>query len=749
MNNTNFQEQSTWGAAEPVEALHQVAGLCQKVAPLELKVSSDGSSFHLSGDDKILRKGILSARGKLTDDSVILVKIEVFRGPNNIQVSSNSFFKHLSALGGKTRIIPPPEKVSEHSTLWVELKVKASPMSMTRSGAFFSELKNIDKLARILQAELPVIRTDFELVKLYKNFAETLEPVHPWQADGSKAGAMLLNWARETIDFLTGSSCVAIASSSSSTVNIALAAMALASQEVGRSLGQLIFPAISAKRLVELTRKAPGTIVVPAVKVSLGTSPYELGNAMQALLASLSDANRPVVFTGRYEELQLIFHGGQGGMSDPLIPVLRHIPDVPLEILTRFTIQSDGRLVGGLPKSVEEELTRETLDAVQNLSPNEQKRILPVVSRRTVNMRAATKKTAMPPVASFASTVSGISETLAGLSPRPRVSRSPDVQERFTKVLTDPELLPFIQEHLLAQDYALEQLVSRLRMECLTRPLHQPIRYCAQGTPATGKSESAALLAQRLGIPHINIDAASMPDYHTAAAQLLGSGRGIVGSHQSGRLEQAAKHHAGVLVEVSDLDHASPFVRSALADLFLQILENGEAQSSVGAMFSCANLIFAFTMNLPGGMDETVRKGIGFNNAPSRGDINKRVVSEIKMMLSGAFLSRIGTPILFEPLDGEALAAIIERAIKRAILSAADRLHSHIQEVILEAGTGLKVISSLETSIASFGARALLEHGRSMAAEAFTKLQQGGGLLSGKTLLVTATSDGKVNINPL
>ena len=26
MNNTNFQEQSTWGAAEPLEALHQVAG---------------------------------------------------------------------------------------------------------------------------------------------------------------------------------------------------------------------------------------------------------------------------------------------------------------------------------------------------------------------------------------------------------------------------------------------------------------------------------------------------------------------------------------------------------------------------------------------------------------------------------------------------------------------------------------------------------------------------------------------------
>ena len=138
------------------------------------------------------------------------------------------------------------------------------------------------------------------------------------------------------------------------------------------------------------------------------------------------------------------------------------------------------------------------------------------------------------------------------------------------------------------------------------------MRYCAEGTPATGKSESTVLLAEWLGIPYICIDAASMSSSHTAAAQLLGSGRGIVGSYQSGRLEQAAKHHAGAVIEVSDLDHAVPEVRAAMADLFLQILENGEAQSATGAMFSCANLIFVFTMNLPGGQDAKVHQGIGF-----------------------------------------------------------------------------------------------------------------------------------------
>ena len=54
---------------------------------------------------------------------------------------------------------------------------------------------------------------------------------------------------------------------------------------------------------------------------------------------------------------------------------------------------------------------------------------------------------------------------------------------------------------------------------------------------------------------------------------------------------------------------------------------------------------FAFTMNLPGGTDETVRKRIGFNDAVSRRDVTADVAVHIKRMLSGAFLSRVGLPI--------------------------------------------------------------------------------------------------------
>jgi ATP-dependent Clp protease ATP-binding subunit ClpA len=230
-------------------------------------------------------------------------------------------------------------------------------------------------------------------------------------------------------------------------------------------------------------------------------------------------------------------------------------------------------------------------------------------------------------------------------------------------------------------------------------------------------------LATLLGVPFINIDAASMSDYHTASAQLLGSGRGIVGSHEPGRLEQAAKHHTGAVIEVSDLDHAAPSVRSQLADLFLQVLGSGEIQTATGAMVSCANLIIAFTMNLPAGSDERAHRSIGFGDAPSHREVSQRVIAEIKTMLSAAFLSRVGSPILFEPLAEDSLAEIARRAVEESVASALSRMGMAFSEIIVNQDVGNAVLAAVEVNLTSFGVRALVEKARSLSADAVLALK--------------------------
>lgn len=582
------------------------------------------------------------------------------------------------------------------------------------------------------------------ITRLYKDIPD-LEPVFQLRADFTQMDASILEWARETMDLLCGSPSVAIAAPSSVLEDFALSALSSAGKELSRPIARLVVPNVNGRALVELARRAPGLVAVPAVSISLGTNFYEMGNEMKAMLAALSDFGKHAIFIGTYEQLQSIFHGGQGGMSDPLSPVVRRVPEIPQDILVRFAVQSAARRIGGLSPIAEDEVK----GSLSVLPDAEQIRILKVVANRSVHIWNKGKKALVTPTAVYANQVSELSETLAGLNAKPRVRRSAETQDRFVKTLTDLRLLDQLNDQLLGQDRALEQLVNRLRMEVLTRPLHQPIRYCAQGTPGTGKSESAQIIAQKLGVPHINIDAASIPDYYSAAAQLLGSGRGIVGSYQSGRLEQAAKHHTGALIEVSDLDHANERVRSGLADLFLQVLETGEAQSAAGAVFSCANLIFAFTMNLPDGMDEAVRKGIGFNQDSSRDAITAKVVMEIKKMLSSAFLSRIGTPILFEPLNSESTAAILERAIQSAVVAAAKRLRLNSADIIVESGLGAKVISSLRTNLESFGARALLEYGRSLAADAVLRLSRESSSFCGKTLLISAGPNSQLSVQPV
>jgi hypothetical protein len=702
------------------QTLLQIAELSKNAVQLELKVASDATSFMLSPRSGITTEpGILSVAGRLTDDGIIVVKVELFRSLDEVRVSAPAFCGLLSRLGEKTRLSPPPDGLAVEGSLWAELKVKATPLSVTRASALLAEFTTLSEMAKLMQAGLPAALSDSAITQLYAELTGVLAPIHPWMQPDPASAASLIAFGRRVLDFLSAGLSIAIASAFTVQQDAALAVVAQAARESNRTLGRLVLPSVNARGLLEVVRKAPGTVAASVANLSLGSSPYELGSDMLALLSTLADGNSPVAFYGRFEDLQAVFHGGQGGVSDPLRPVLVRAPEIPLESLARFAVISAGRLhPGSLPQSALDELTSDAIAALGGLPSSVQKKILPALARRSAGIRASGRKSLPGVSADFAAEAGGLSETLSGLSPGPRARRAAQVQELLTRILTDPSLFDYFREHLLAQDTALRGLSDRLAGEALTRPRHQPIRYCALGTPATGKSESAALLARRLDVPLINIDAASMSDYHTAAAQLLGSGRGIVGSHQAGRLEQAAKHHTGVVVEVSDIDHAVPSVQSYMADLFLQVLDAGEAQSSIGPKFSCANLIFAFTMNLPGGVDERIRQSMGFSRAPSRREVTAGVAAEVKSMLSGAFLSRIGTPIVFDPLDGPALAQIVARALQNAVRSAAERLGFAVAEVAVTPGAGEAVLACFESKLVSFGARALLEHARDLSAKA-------------------------------
>jgi len=585
-----------------------------------------------------------------------------------------------------------------------------------QQSTFREQIGQIKRLADIL---CPVRRNEAELAALkksYENFEGTLIPVLPWfRGDSAPLPSDLRDWAEHIVEFLQAGLSVAIDAASDMEQALALAAVAEAEMNIGSSLALPKSVSIPCQLLLSLTEKAPGTIAVPARTLSMATNLYELNNETTSLLSALSNANTPCVFFGAYGELQNVFHGGQSGHNDPLSPVVCHLPDVDMAVLSAFAADHIARNSSAVAPGMIADITRETLDILRNNVPREKTRsLIGPLTRRIVATRARPGRPEAP--SEFVRDVAQRSETLGGLSVEPRGGRAERIQQHFLERITSPGFFEFLTATLFGQEEALASFISVLRREAMTRTMHQPWRLALQGTPGIGKSDCLSLLARWCGIPYVIIDAASMPDPHTASSQLLGSGRGIVGSFQAGRLQQIARHFNGAIVEIADLDHAEPSVRSSLGDLFLQVLETGEAQSATGAVFSCANLLFGFTLNLPDGKDERVFQRVGFGNTPTQAEIRRDVCREIRHMVSGAFLSRIGEPILFAPLTGETRVRIVERALRHAVETALNRMGASSFRIDIAQGAGQRIVEGLDRTAITFGARGLVERARAEAA---------------------------------
>ncbi|BBO80665.1 hypothetical protein DSCO28_12310 [Desulfosarcina ovata subsp. sediminis] len=739
--------QKPWGDAGPSEALDQLAKLAATFMSAAVKRSADRSSFRIEQDHPNAGPGIEALNGRITAANALEIKVRLVTLPDGIRVGDN-FVKCLLETSKEFQLAePPPPGDSANREIWFEFQGKASPLGPSRESAFLKRLETLNDRAKRLQADIPVTVVEPDLDKIYKDHLEYLNPVYPCGADEINGLPTMTDWAQENYDLLAARCSVAIVSPDSVLTDFGLAIMAFVFLKKGSSLGRFVQTQLTTQLLLEMANKAPGIIVVPADRLTMGTNPYSMGRDVQSLFSSLKSMGRTVLFTGTFNELRTALGRGQGGKSDPLEPVVRHIPGIPMETLAQFAVRSEARRYGGLSRSDERKLAKEISDVLAKDRRSAQHRLLSNLVSWTMAEQSKGRAIASGSLRTFLGRLQKPTETLGGLGHRPKTERAPHVQRHFLKVLDDPGLIAFFRSRILGQDRALEQIIGRLlEMVTAEQKLYRPLCYLAQGTTGTGKSESARLLARALGIPLHTINVASMKIPEMANTRLYGSSPGFVGSYESGILEKLAKEHLGVVVEVMDLDHAPPEHRSGIADEFLQVLDDGVAESGSGTIFSCANLIFAFTSNLPEGRDEKLRRSMGFGESPSLDQIESDVRKEVKSLFSPAFLGRVGDPILFGELDHETLAIILEKAVATTIRTIADRHGEAIGQVVLENGLGMAVVSSSRLARAVLGARSFMDLGRSLGAKAYRQFRHSGPGPDGNNLIVSRNNTGELLI---
>ena len=99
--------------------------------------------------------------------------------------------------------------------------------------------------------------------------------------------------------------------------------------------------------LPEILRRAPGPVSVPALSLAVGTSPYEMGREVQAVLQALHRIGKPMIFSGTFGQLQAVLNGGPGCKNDPLNPVVLHLPEISAEPFFQFLVHQTAGTAGG------------------------------------------------------------------------------------------------------------------------------------------------------------------------------------------------------------------------------------------------------------------------------------------------------------------------------------------------------------------------------------------------------------------
>jgi len=725
-----------WGADPEKQALKQVGALIESKYDFDLEFTPDDSAF--KSRDRGHHPGMGYVFGEIIDASIIQLQLQLIKFIGDVNVSGPAFSRHIAKLGRKCEF----RETDRSSSLWVELKLNAVPLGYTQENTFHDELEKINEVALALQQEIPSFSKQ-ELLDEYKGLHE-LEPILNLEYD--KQEMLEIDWSffRETMSLLEGGVNIALCSPSEVLTDYAIDKLAFVIRDYGISLAKYLPPVISPLTLLKQATLAPGRIVANASSLNLGTNPYELSSEMQNTLRSLTDSGSPVIFTGSMEELQIL-SGGQGGRPDPLLPVIRRIHEISLNSLVTFSISYMAQSSRVITESKKAKMKTELVQVLKDLPNAEQYRILPMLTRRLV----AAQKHQQPNfnLPEYVCQIQGQTESLGGLGASSRKRRPIQVQQNF-KHLLEPGFMTYVNQYIFGQEAAIQEAVQRLNVgiQC-----HLDTPPCALfiGPPGSGKTQFSELMGEFLNIDYRRIDAASKDS--TGINSLLSSGTGYVGSNKPGTLEKACKNHGGTILEISDLDHARPSVRSALADLFLFSLE-GSIESGNGSIFSTSSIIFIFTINLPGDKIEKTRKNIGFNNFLTRELIRNNMTKEICQLFSGALLSRLGQPIIFDPFNPQTMARIIEKGVRKSIeeMIAPENLDLRFSgEIKIDERVGKSLLTPiLEHEARTHGGRILYDSGLEAGAEKISGLGWTKKIISGKDLLVLPAdaSDGSINI---
>jgi ATP-dependent Clp protease ATP-binding subunit ClpC len=234
--------------------------------------------------------------------------------------------------------------------------------------------------------------------------------------------------------------------------------------------------------------------------------------------------------------------------------------------------------------------------------------------------------------------------------------------DEAAKLINMEEIL---MRRIVGQDKAIRAISrairrSRLGVASPNRPMGS---FIFLGSSGVGKTEVARRLAEFLFGSQKHLIRFDMSEYMEkhAVSKLIGSPPGYVGHEEGGQLTERVRRNPYAVVLLDEIEKAHPDI----ANILLQILEDGILTDSLGNQVDFRNTLIIMTSNL--GTRHLATKGhMGFRekgDAADQKSAEQLIHTELKREFSPEFINRIDEVIIFNPLTENELRAICQLLI--------------------------------------------------------------------------------------
>ncbi len=225
------------------------------------------------------------------------------------------------------------------------------------------------------------------------------------------------------------------------------------------------------------------------------------------------------------------------------------------------------------------------------------------------------------------------------------------------------ELEDVLKRNVIGQEEATSAVARALRRSraALKDPKRPIGSFLFLGPTGVGKTYLAKILAEQMFGKQESLIQIDMSEYMEkySVSRLIGSPPGYVGHEDGGQLTEAVRRRPYSVILFDEIEKAHPDV----AQLLLQVLEDGRLTDSLGRTVDFRNTIIILTSNVGANiLQRSTSMGfdVGMSQEADYEKTKEKVMEEMKKSFRPEFLNRISDIVLFRMLNKSDMGKIVE-----------------------------------------------------------------------------------------